>query len=159
MPGGRSKAADGAVLMLADGGATWIKALGVQIDLSHVGMGIRCKRFAMVVDDCVVESLRVDERVIDLTAAPATCGLSLSLGSALEQQEPVIACGRYQAMLTTSADGAGIRLVARARVEPGSRKGGWHLIQLEGDPLTIALVPSVFGTHKQIEDSVSTPIG
>ena len=66
--------AAGKVLMLADN-SDYSTALGIDLDLSHVGMGVRSKRFSMVIDDGVVESINIDDRAIDLTAAPHTCGL------------------------------------------------------------------------------------
>ncbi|MGD2167081.1 MAG: peroxiredoxin [Gammaproteobacteria bacterium] len=48
------------VLMLADGNATYTKALGLEFDGSGFGMGVRGQRFAMIVDDGVVSSLSVE---------------------------------------------------------------------------------------------------
>ena len=53
--------AAGAVTMLADGSAAFAKALGLEIDLGDHGMGLRSKRYAMLVDDGVVKVLNVDE--------------------------------------------------------------------------------------------------
>ena len=39
------------VVMLADGSAAFTKALGLELDLTARGMGVRCQRFAMVVQD------------------------------------------------------------------------------------------------------------
>jgi len=72
---GESAGATGKIAMLADGSAHYAAALGLQLDLGHVGMGMRCKRFSMVIQDGVVESVQVDERAIDLTSAASTCGL------------------------------------------------------------------------------------
>ncbi|HEX4997061.1 MAG TPA: peroxiredoxin [Terriglobia bacterium] len=52
--------ADGKVLMLADGNATYTKALGLELDASGFGMGTRGQRFAMVVKDGVVDKLMVE---------------------------------------------------------------------------------------------------
>ena len=41
--------------MLADGSADYTKALGLELDLTARGMGMRCQRFSMLVDDGVVE--------------------------------------------------------------------------------------------------------
>lgn len=49
------------VLMLADGSAKFVTALGLDLDLSERGMGIRCKRFLMVVNDTIIHSLEIDE--------------------------------------------------------------------------------------------------
>ncbi len=48
------------ILMLADGNGDFTKALGLELDASGFGMGIRGKRFAMVVNDGVVTHLNVE---------------------------------------------------------------------------------------------------
>ena len=53
--------ATGKVMMLADGSAKFAKAIGLDIDLTDHGLGIRSKRYAMLVDDGVVKVLNVDE--------------------------------------------------------------------------------------------------
>ncbi len=50
-----------AVLMLADGNAEFADALGLSFDGSGFGMGKRAQRFAMVVNDGVVEALHVEQ--------------------------------------------------------------------------------------------------
>jgi len=67
--------ADGKVLLVSDGSAHYAKALGLELDLDHVHMGMRCKRFSLVVNDGVVESVNVDTRAIEATTAEQTCGL------------------------------------------------------------------------------------
>lgn len=57
---GRELHADGKVRMLADGSAAYTKALGLELDLTARGMGIRCQRFSMLVDDGVVRTLNVE---------------------------------------------------------------------------------------------------
>ena len=42
------------ILMLADGNAEFTKAIGMEMDASGFGMGTRCKRFGMIVDDGTV---------------------------------------------------------------------------------------------------------
>ena len=49
------------ILLLADGNAAFVKALGLELDASGFGMGTRGKRFSMVVNDGVVEQLFVEE--------------------------------------------------------------------------------------------------
>ena len=49
------------VVMLADGGAVWTKALGLDFDASKFGMGVRAQRFALVAKDGVVTALYVEE--------------------------------------------------------------------------------------------------
>ena len=48
------------VLMLADGNGDYSRALGLSLDASGFGMGQRAQRFAMVVNDGVVEQLLVE---------------------------------------------------------------------------------------------------
>jgi len=48
------------ILMLADGNADFTKALGLELDASGFGMGIRGKRFALVAKDGVVTHLNVE---------------------------------------------------------------------------------------------------
>ena len=51
---------DDRILMLADGSAALTKALGLELDLTARGLGIRSQRFAMVVDDGKVSHLAVE---------------------------------------------------------------------------------------------------
>jgi peroxiredoxin len=53
--------AAGKIEFLADGSADFAKALGLSLDASAGGLGIRSKRYSMVVDDGVVKSLNVEE--------------------------------------------------------------------------------------------------
>jgi peroxiredoxin len=48
------------VLMLGDGSADFSKAVGLDADFSKFGMGVRSQRYAMVVNDGVVEQLFVE---------------------------------------------------------------------------------------------------
>ncbi len=47
--------------MLADGNGVFAKAIGLELDASGFGMGGRSQRYAMVVNDGVVEALHVEE--------------------------------------------------------------------------------------------------
>lgn len=57
---GRDQHADGKIRMLADGSAAYTKALGLELDLTARGMGIRCQRFSMLVDDGIVKALNIE---------------------------------------------------------------------------------------------------
>lgn len=48
------------VMMIADGSGLFAQAVGLEVDLSARGMGIRSQRYAMVVNDCVVELLNLE---------------------------------------------------------------------------------------------------
>ena len=56
----RDQKTGGKVRMLADGSAAYTKALGLELDLTARGMGVRCQRFSMLVDDGVVKTLNVE---------------------------------------------------------------------------------------------------
>jgi len=56
----RDQKADGKVRMMADGSADYTKALGLELDLTARGMGMRCQRFSMLVDDGVVKALNIE---------------------------------------------------------------------------------------------------
>lgn len=53
--------ASGKLEFLADGGAAFAKALGLSIDLTDRGLGVRSQRYSMLVDDGVVRTLNVEE--------------------------------------------------------------------------------------------------
>ncbi|WP_027283568.1 peroxiredoxin [Rubritepida flocculans] len=48
------------VIMLADGSAAFTKALGLELDLTARGLGVRSQRFALVAKDGVVTHLAVE---------------------------------------------------------------------------------------------------
>jgi len=58
---GRDQQVGDKVKLLADGNATFAKALGLELDATGVGLGIRSQRFAMVVQDGVVKGLHVEQ--------------------------------------------------------------------------------------------------
>ena len=56
---GKDKNAD-ALVMAADGNGDFTKAVGLELDASGFGMGVRSQRYAMVVDDGVVSALHIE---------------------------------------------------------------------------------------------------
>ncbi|KAG6428665.1 hypothetical protein SASPL_112918 [Salvia splendens] len=48
------------VKFLADGSRTYTKALGVELDLSDKGLGIRSRRFALLVEDLKVKAANIE---------------------------------------------------------------------------------------------------
>jgi peroxiredoxin len=56
----RDQKSGGKVRMMGDGSAEFTKALGLELDLNARGMGMRCQRFSMLVDDGVVKALNVE---------------------------------------------------------------------------------------------------
>ena len=59
------------LLMLADGNADLTRALGLELDAAGFGMGTRSKRFAMIVNNGVVELLNVDGVALEKSSAEA----------------------------------------------------------------------------------------
>ena len=58
---GREQQSTGIVRMLADGNASFTKALGLDADFSKHGMGTRSQRYSMLVEDGVVTQLNVEQ--------------------------------------------------------------------------------------------------
>ena len=57
---GKASAVEGKVLMLADGNGDYAKALGLELDATGFGMGMRGKRFAIIVQDGVAQNILVE---------------------------------------------------------------------------------------------------
>ena len=67
---GKEQNTDDEILMLADGNADFAKAAGFEWDVSKFGMGLRSRRFAMLVEDGVVKNLLLEEGTgLDISAA------------------------------------------------------------------------------------------
>ena len=49
------------IVFLADGSADFAKAVGLELDASAGGLGMRSKRYCMVVDNGVVKSLAIED--------------------------------------------------------------------------------------------------
>lgn len=73
---GEAGKATGKVEMLADGNGEYARALGLELDATKFGMGMRGKRFSVIVDNGVVKALNVEP--------PGEFGVS-SAESALKQ--------------------------------------------------------------------------
>ena len=54
--------ADDKIMMLADGNATFAKAIGLEVDLNVANMGLRSKRYSMLVENGVVKQLNVEDK-------------------------------------------------------------------------------------------------
>src|SRR6516165_7439725 len=70
---GKNQKTEGEVTMLADGSGDFARALGLELDLSKGGLGIRSKRYSMPVDYGVVKSLNVEAQPgqVDSSSAEA----------------------------------------------------------------------------------------
>ena len=58
---GKDQGIGDAVMMLGDGSAAYTGQLGLELDLTARGMGVRCARFSMIVDDGKVTALNIEE--------------------------------------------------------------------------------------------------
>jgi glutaredoxin/glutathione-dependent peroxiredoxin len=61
----------GKIHFLADWDASFSKAMGLDMDLSAGGLGVRSKRYAMLVEDGVVKSLDIEENPGQATVSSA----------------------------------------------------------------------------------------
>jgi peroxiredoxin len=68
---GREQKAEGRVRMLADGSGDFARSLGLELDLTKGGLGIRSQRYSMLVDDGVVKSLNVEKQPGQVDASGA----------------------------------------------------------------------------------------
>ena len=57
---GKDRSVGENVVMLADGNGEYAKALGLEMDGSGFGMGMRSQRFAIVVDDGIASHVAVE---------------------------------------------------------------------------------------------------
>jgi len=58
---GKDQGAGDKVRMLADGSGDFTRAAGFEFDLSERGLGVRSKRYAMVVEDGTVTALNMED--------------------------------------------------------------------------------------------------
>ena len=63
---------EGKILYLADGSGTFAKATGLDADFGPFGMGLRSKRFSMIVDDGTVTALNIEDKPGVNTSGAAT---------------------------------------------------------------------------------------
>ncbi len=57
---GKAAGVGDAIVMAADGNGEFTRALGLEMDASGYGMGMRGKRFALVIEDGVVKQVHVE---------------------------------------------------------------------------------------------------
>ena len=58
---GKDQKASRSIRMIADGSAAYTRTLGLDMDLTARGLGIRSRRYSMLVDDGIVKILNVEE--------------------------------------------------------------------------------------------------
>ncbi len=67
---GRTQNVGDKIRMLGDGSAAFTKALGLELDLTAKGMGVRCQRFSLLVDNGVVKQVNIEG------VGPANCSFA-----------------------------------------------------------------------------------
>ena len=60
---------DSGIKMVADGNGDFTKAMGLTADKTGGRMGMRCTRFAAIIDNGVVKTLNVDSKGLDVSSA------------------------------------------------------------------------------------------
>ena len=69
---GRERKVGDSVVMLADGNAEFTRAMGLEVDMSGAGLGLRSQRYAAIIDDGVISVLFVEpERGLKVSSAEA----------------------------------------------------------------------------------------
>lgn len=66
----------GDILMLADPDAAFARAMGLEIDASSFGLGIRSQRYALVLQDGEVITFLPEENGLSILASTAACVLA-----------------------------------------------------------------------------------
>lgn len=69
---GKANEVEGKVGMIADGSAVFTKAMGLEVDLTGGGLGVRSKRYAAVIKDGILTHLAVEDTLaLDVSSADA----------------------------------------------------------------------------------------
>ena len=71
---GKSNNAIDKLLFLADGSAEFTRSIGMELDRIAAGMGIRSKRYSMLVEDGVVKTVNIDDSGLNSTTAEVMLG-------------------------------------------------------------------------------------
>jgi glutaredoxin/glutathione-dependent peroxiredoxin len=61
--------ADSKIKLVADGNGDFTRALGMELDLTAHRLGLRCKRFAAIIENGVFTSIEVDDGGLDKSSA------------------------------------------------------------------------------------------
>lgn len=75
----KDSGAEGKITMLSDGNAEFARKIGLDIDLSAGGLGVRSKRYSMIVEDGVVKVLNLEDAPPQHDKSSATALLACSL--------------------------------------------------------------------------------
>jgi peroxiredoxin len=58
---GRDQGVNGRIRMMGDGSATWTRSMGMELDLTARGMGVRSQRYSAILDNGVVTQLNLEK--------------------------------------------------------------------------------------------------
>jgi peroxiredoxin len=58
---GNARGTGDQILLLADGNGDFARAMGLEADISAFGMGKRSRRYAAVIENCVVKAIQVEQ--------------------------------------------------------------------------------------------------
>jgi peroxiredoxin len=74
----KDSGATGKILMLADGSADFVKKIGLDIDLNARGLGVRSRRYSMIVENGTVKALNVEDAPpnVDKSSATTLCAMA-----------------------------------------------------------------------------------
>ncbi|KAK0221619.1 1-Cys peroxiredoxin isozyme [Armillaria fumosa] len=72
---GRFEGVGDKILLLSDGEAKWSASLGLSVDLSAIGFGVRTGRYALILDDLVVKYVELEPGT-DVTVSGAEAVLA-----------------------------------------------------------------------------------
>lgn len=72
---GEAHGVNGTITMVADGGADFTKATGLEVTLPGAGLGHRSQRYAMVLQDGMVQDLLLEDDGLSVLNSTAECVL------------------------------------------------------------------------------------
>lgn len=73
---GQAHDVTGTITMIADTDASFTHAVGLEIDVERNGLGLRSQRYAMVLQDGVVEQLMLEDNGLSVGNSAAECVLN-----------------------------------------------------------------------------------
>jgi glutaredoxin/glutathione-dependent peroxiredoxin len=69
---GKEHGGDGKIVMLGDGSGDFVRAMGLELDRTKEGMGMRSQRYSMLVEDGIIKALNVEQPgVFEVSSAEA----------------------------------------------------------------------------------------
>jgi peroxiredoxin len=72
---GEAHGVNGTITMIGDGDANFTSAVGLEVEVPSAGLGRRSQRYAMVLQDGVVEELMLEDNGLSIVNSAASCVL------------------------------------------------------------------------------------